>query len=111
LARNIKTIAAIILSRKTAKMGIKAGDRVKSPIITEASVVEARNQKEMSRRSGFMVNSRGQILLWAGGRKGKGIPDFKHITARISLSKRRNLLPLETLIGAFPNDIICLDIS
>lgn len=96
-----KLSAAIILSRNDMqKMGLKSGDRVKISNNYGSVVVEAReSKKEEPGGLAFMVNSPWSNSLVAGETQGKGIPDFKLITARISLSNDK-ITTLETLIGA-----------
>lgn len=96
-----KLSAAIILSRNDLqKMGLKAGDRVKISNNYGSVVVEAKeSKKDEPGGLAFMVNSPWSNSLVAGETQGKGIPDFKLITARISLSNEE-ITSLETLIGA-----------
>ena len=96
-----KLSAAIILSRNDMqKMGIKSGDRVKISNSYGSVVVEAReSKKDEPGGLAFMVNSPWSNSLVAGETQGKGIPDFKLITARMSLSKDE-ITSLETLSGA-----------
>lgn len=96
-----KLSAAIILSRNDMqKMGLKSGDRVKISNNYGSVVVEAKeSKKEEPGGLAFMVNSPWSNSLVAGETQGKGIPDFKLITARISLSNDK-ITTLETLIGA-----------
>jgi formylmethanofuran dehydrogenase subunit D len=96
-----KLSAAIILSRNDIqKMGLKAGDRVKISNNYGSVVVEAKeSKKDEPGGLAFMVNSPWSNSLVAGETEGKGIPDFKLITARISLSNDE-ITSLETLIGA-----------
>jgi len=96
-----KLSAAIILSRNDMqKMGLNAGDRVKISNSYGSVVVEAKeSKKDEPGGLAFMVNSPWSNSLVAGETQGKGIPDFKLITAKISLSKEE-ITSLETLIGA-----------
>jgi len=98
-----KLSTALILSRNDMqKMGLIAGDRVKISNSYGSVVVEAKeSKKDEPGGLAFMVNSPWSNSLVAGETQGKGIPDFKHITARISLSKDE-ITSLETLIGALP---------
>jgi len=96
-----KLSAAIILSRNDMqKMGLKAGDRVKISNNYGSIVVEAKeSKKDEPGGLAFMVNSPWSNSLVSGDTEGKGIPDFKLITARISLSNDE-ITSLETLTGA-----------
>lgn len=94
-----KLSALIIMSREDMKkMGIKTGDRVKLINDHGSIVVEARESKrEEPGGIAFMVNSPWSSALVSGDTGGKGIPEFKNITARISLTKT-DITSLEKLI-------------
>jgi formylmethanofuran dehydrogenase subunit D len=96
-----KLSAAIILSRNDMqKMGLKSGDRVKISNNYGSIVVEAKeSKKDEPGGLAFMVNSPWSNSLVGDETQGKGIPDFKLITAKISLSKDE-ITSLETLTGA-----------
>lgn len=97
-----KLSAAISMSKiDMQKMGCKAGDRVKISNNSGSIVVETReNKKEEPEGVAFMVNSPWSNALVSGETGGKGIPEFKHITARMSLSKEE-ITSLEKLVSAF----------
>lgn len=95
-----KLSAAIMMGKEDMKkMGFKQGDRVKLANDHGSIVVELRETKR-SEPGGvaFMVNSPWSNSLVSGETGGKGIPEFKDITARISLTKE-DVTPIESLIG------------
>ena len=94
-----KLSAAITLSKSDLqKMGLKPGDRVKLSNNYGSVVVEVRESKrEEPGGLAFMVNSPWSNALVSGDTGGKGIPEFKNITARISLTKEE-VTTLEDLI-------------
>jgi len=69
-------------------MGFKSGDRVKISNNYGSVVVEVKESKKNEPGGlAFMVNSPWSNSLISGETEGKGIPEFKHITAKMSLSK------------------------
>lgn len=95
-----KLSAAIMLSKEDMrKMGFKKGDRVKLANDCASIVVELRETKRNEPGGvAFMVNSPWSNSLVSDETGGKGIPEFKNITARISLTKE-DITSLEKLIG------------
>lgn len=95
-----KLSAAIMMSKEDMKkMGFKQGDRVKLTNDHGSIVVELRETKRDEPGGvAFMVNSPWSNSLVSGETGGKGIPEFKNITARISLAKE-DITPLEKLTG------------
>jgi len=85
-----KKLSAVITMSKNdlQKMGFKSGDHVKLTNNYGSIVVEA-NESKKNEPGGlaFMLNSPWSNSLISGETDGKGIPEFKHIMARISLSK------------------------
>jgi len=85
-----KKLSAVITMSKNdiQKMGFKSGDRVKLSNNYGSVVVEVKESKKNEPGGlAFMVNSPWSNALISGETDGKGIPEFKHITAKISLSK------------------------
>jgi formylmethanofuran dehydrogenase subunit D len=87
-----KKLSAVITMSKNdlQKMGLKSGDHVKLSNNYGSVVVEVKESKRNEPGGlAFMVNSPWSNSLVTGETDGKGIPGFKHITARISLSKEQ----------------------
>ena len=97
-----KLSAAIYMSKiDMQKMGIKSGDRVKISNNFGSLVVQTKETKRDEPGGlAFMVNSPWSNSLVSGETGGKGIPEFKNIDARISLSKEE-ITSLEKLMKAF----------
>jgi len=97
-----KLSAAIVMSKNDLnKMGLKAGDRARVSNNYGSVVVEVReSKKEEPGGIAFMVNSPWSNALVPDDTGGKGIPEFKDITARISLVKEE-VTTLESLMGIF----------
>jgi len=98
-----KKLSAAISMSKTdmQKMGIKSGDRVKLSNNFASIVVQAKETKRDEPGGlAFMVNSPWSNLLVSGETRGKGIPEFKNIDARISLSKEE-ITTLDKLLKVF----------
>ncbi len=91
-----KLSAAISLSKEDIKkMGFTSGDRVRLTNSFGSVVVELRETKRNEPGGiAFMVNCPWSNALVSPG---KGIPDFKNITARISATKDE-LTTIESLI-------------
>lgn len=94
-----KLSAAISLSKEDIKkLGFASGDRVRLTNSFGSVVIELRETKRQEPGGiAFMVNSPWSNTLVSTD-SGKGIPDFKNITARISATKDE-LTTLESLIG------------
>ncbi len=94
-----KLSAAIILSKNDLKkMGLKSGDRVRLSNNHGSVVVEVREpRRDEPGGTAFMVNSPWSNALVSGDTGGKGIPEFKNITARLSLTKEE-VMQLEKLL-------------
>lgn len=94
-----KLSAAISMSKNDLqKMGLKSGDRVKVSNNNGSIVVEAKESKRDEPGGlAFMVNSPWSNSLVAGDTGGKGIPEFKNINAKISLSKEE-ITTIDSLI-------------
>ncbi len=94
-----KLSACIAMSKNDMqKMGFKPGDRVKLSSSSGSIIVEVKEiKKEEPGGVGFMVNSPWSNALVSGETGGKGIPEFKDITAKISLTKE-TITPIESLI-------------
>ncbi|MCX9025550.1 MAG: formylmethanofuran dehydrogenase [Candidatus Methanoperedens sp.] len=97
-----KLSASIVMSKNDIeKMGLKPGDRVKIANNNGSVVVEIRETKRDEPGSlAFMVNSPWSNVLVSGETGGKGIPEFKNITAKISLVKEE-ITSLESLMEYF----------
>ena len=98
-----KKLSAVITMSKNdlQKTGFKSGDRVKLSNNNGTVVVEVKESKKNEPGGlAFMVNSPWSNTLISGETDGKGIPEFKYIMARISLSKEE-IIPILDLIGAF----------
>ncbi|VVB97646.1 Molydopterin dinucleotide binding domain protein [uncultured archaeon] len=84
-----------------AKMGLKSGDRVKVANNNGSIVVEVReSRRDEPGGVAFMVNSPWSNVLVSDDMGGKGIPEFKNITAKISLVKEE-ITSLESLMEYF----------
>lgn len=97
-----KLSASISISKiDLQKMGIKSGDMVKISNNFGSLVVQARESKRDEPGGlAFMVNSPWSNSLVSGETGGKGIPEFKNIDAKISLSKEE-ITTLDKLMKAF----------
>jgi formylmethanofuran dehydrogenase subunit D len=97
-----KLSAVITMSKNDLqKMGFKSGDRVKLSNNYGSVVVEVKeSQKNEPGGLAFMVNSPWSNSLISCETDGKGIPEFKHIVAKISLSKEE-ITPITDLVGVF----------
>ncbi len=95
-----KLSACIVMSRDDLKkMGLKAGERVKVSSNYGSVVVEVKESKRDEPAGiAFMVNSPWSNALVSNDTGGKSIPEFKNITAKISLAKEE-VTPLESLIS------------
>ncbi len=95
-----KLSAAIMMSKNDMdKMGFKAGDRARLTNNNGSIVVEVRaTRREEPGGIAFMMNSPWSNLLVSSDAGDNGIPEFKNIIARISLTKE-DITPLEKLIG------------
>ncbi len=94
-----KLSAAVTMSRNDlAKMGLKSGDRVKLINNNGSIVVEVKESKRDEPGGiAFMVNSPWSNALVSGDTAGRGIPEFKNITAKVSLT-RDEITALEKLM-------------
>ena len=94
-----KLSAAVVMGKNDLKKyGLKPGDRVRLMNSYGSVVVEARESKrEEPGGLAFMVNSPWSNALVSDETGGKGIPDFKNITAKISLTKEE-ITAIENLI-------------
>lgn len=97
-----KLSAAIVMSKNDLrKMGLKPGDMVRISNNHGSIVVEVKESKrEEPGGIAFMVNSPWSNALVSDETGGKGIPEFKDITAMISLVKEE-VTTLESLMGIF----------
>ncbi|MFH0904707.1 MAG: molybdopterin dinucleotide binding domain-containing protein [Methanobacteriota archaeon] len=95
-----KHSAAIVMSKDDMKkFGLKTDDRVRLMNSYGSIVVELRESKrEEPGGLAFMVNSPWSNALVSDETGGRGIPEFKNITARISLTKDE-ITTIESLIG------------
>ncbi len=84
-----KLSAKVAMSKDDLKkMGFKSGDRVRLINNCGSVVVELRESKRDEPGGlAFMVNSPWSNALVPDDTSGKGIPEFKNITARVSLTK------------------------
>jgi formylmethanofuran dehydrogenase subunit D len=85
-----KKLSAVITMSKNdmQKLGFKSGDHVKLSNNFGRVVVEVKESKKNEPGGlSFMVNSPWSNSLISCETDGKGIPEFKYIMARISLSK------------------------
>jgi len=99
-----KKLSSVITMSKNdmQKMVFKSGDRVKLSNNNGTVVVEVKESKKNEPGGlAFMVNSPWSNTLISGETDGKGIPEFKYIMAKISLSKEE-ITPILDLIGAVP---------
>ncbi len=96
-----KLSACIMVSKNDlGKMGLKAGDRVRVFNNYGSIVVEVKETKRDEPGSlAFMVNSPWSNALVSDDTVGKGIPEFKNISAKVSLVKDE-VTTLESLIGS-----------
>lgn len=94
-----KHSAAVVMGKDDSKkFGLKSGDRVRLTNSYGTVVVEVRETKrEEPGGLAFMVNSPWSNALVSDDTGGKGIPDFKSITAKISLTKDE-ITTIESLI-------------
>ncbi|PKL53254.1 MAG: formylmethanofuran dehydrogenase [Candidatus Methanoperedenaceae archaeon HGW-Methanoperedenaceae-1] len=85
----MKHSAAVFMSKlDMKKMGFKKGERVKLSNAQGSIVVDVRETKRDEPGGiAFMVNSLWSNALVSGDTGGKGIPEFKDIRAKVSLSK------------------------
>ncbi|MBU4374582.1 MAG: formylmethanofuran dehydrogenase [Euryarchaeota archaeon] len=97
-----KLSSAIVMSKNDLKkMGLKPGDRVRVSNNYGSAVVEVKESKrEEPGGIAFMVNSPWSNALVPDETGGEGIPEFKDITAKISLVKDE-VTTLESLMGIF----------
>jgi len=95
-----KLSAALMMCKEDMKkIGLNTGDRVRLTNNFGSVVVELRaTKRDEPGGIAFMVNSPWSNALVSGDTGGKGIPEFKNINARISLTKD-DVTPLERLIG------------
>ncbi len=95
-----KLSAAIMMSKNDMeKMGFKTGDRVRLTGNHGSIVVEVRaTKRDEPGGIAFMMNSPWSNSLVSDDAVVNGIPEFKNITCRISLTKE-DITPLEKLIG------------
>ncbi len=97
-----KLSACLMMSKNDlGKMGLKAGDRVRVSNNYGSIVVEVKETKrEEPGGIAFMANSPWSNALVSDDTGGKGIPQFKNISAKVSLVKDE-VTALESLIEAF----------
>ena len=95
-----KHSAVIVLSKSDLeKFGLRSQDRVKLSNNYGIIVVEVReSRRDEPGGIAFMVNSPWSNALVSDETGGRGIPEFKDIRARISLTKDE-ITPLEKLIN------------
>jgi formylmethanofuran dehydrogenase subunit D len=95
-----KLSAAVVMGKDDMKkFGLKTGDRVRLTNSYGSIVVEVRESKrEEPGGIAFMVNSPWSNALVSDETGGRGIPEFKNITARISLTKDE-ITKIESLIS------------
>jgi len=95
-----KHSAAVVMGKDDMnKFGLRIGDRVRLMNSYGSIVVELRESKrEEPGGLAFMVNSPWSNALISDETGGRGIPEFKNITARISLTKDE-ITTIESLIG------------
>ena len=95
-----KHSAVVFMSKiDMKKMGFKADEKVKLSNASGSIVVNARETKrEEPGGIAFMVNSPWSNALVSGETDGKGIPEFKDIKAKISISKDE-VTGIEKLVG------------
>ncbi len=94
-----KHSAAVVMGKDDMKkFGLKTDDRVRLMNIHGSIVVEIRESKrEEPGGLAFMVNSPWSNALVSDETGGRGIPEFKNITAKISLTKDE-ITKIESLI-------------
>lgn len=100
-----KKLSAVISMSKTdmQKMSIKTGDRVKISNKYGSIIVEAKESKKNEPGGlAFMVNSPWSNALVSDETGGNGMPEFKNIIAKISISKDE-ITGLEKLAGSLIN--------
>ncbi len=92
--------ASVVLGKEDLKkMSLKTGDRVRLTNSYGSVVVEARESKRDEPAGvAFMVNSIWSNALVSDETGGKGIPEFKNISAKISLT-RDEITTIESLIS------------
>lgn len=95
-----KLSAAVMMGKSDMeKIGLKAGDRARLTNNNGSIVVEVRaTKRDEPGGIAFMINSPWSNSLVSDDTRGNGIPEFKNITCRISLTKE-DITPLEKLIG------------
>jgi len=93
-----KLSAAVFMSKDDMKkLGFRSEDRVRLSNNYGSIVVKVRETKRDEPGGlAFMINSPWSNSLVSDDTGGKGIPEFKNITARISLS-REDITPIEKL--------------
>ena len=93
-----KLSAAVFMSKDDMKkLGFRSADRVRLSNNYGSIVVKVRETKRDEPGGlAFMINSPWSNSLVSDDTGGKGIPEFKNITARISLS-REDITPIEKL--------------
>ena len=100
---NYKKLSAVISMSKNdmQKMGLKSGDHVKLSNNYGSVIVEVKESKKNEPGGlAFMINSPWSNSLISGETDGKGIPEFKHIIAKISLSKEE-ITAITDFIGKY----------
>ncbi len=92
--------AAVMMGKEDMKkMGFKAGDRVRLINSYGSIAVELReSRRDEPGGIAFMLNSPWSNSLVSDDTGGKGIPEFKNINARISLTKD-DITPIESLLA------------
>jgi formylmethanofuran dehydrogenase subunit D len=97
-----KLSACLLMSKNDLKkMGLKSGDRVRVASNCGNIVVEVKETRRNEPGGlAFMVNSPWSNALVSEDTGGKGIPEFKNITAKVSLVKEE-VTTLENLMGIF----------
>ena len=95
-----KLSAAVFMSKDDMKkLGFRSEDRVRLSNNYGSIVVEVRETKRDEPGGvAFMINSPWSNSLVSDDTGGKGIPEFKNITARISLTKDE-ITKIESLIS------------
>lgn len=95
-----KHSAVVFMSKNDMKkLGFKADEKVKLSNASGSIVVNVRETKrEEPGGIAFMVNSPWSNALVSGETDGKGIPEFKDIKAKISISKDE-VTGIEKLVG------------
>ncbi|HEX7627524.1 MAG TPA: molybdopterin dinucleotide binding domain-containing protein [Candidatus Methanoperedens sp.] len=98
-----KKLSAVIYMSKTdmQKMGLKTADSVKISNNFGSLVVQVKESKRDEPGGlAFMVNSPWSNSLVSGETGGKGIPEFKNIDAKITISKDE-ITTLDKLMTVF----------